>query len=94
MKHSILIHECGDGVGVAVRDLKAGDNAGIKTLEGQDGGTVKVIEEIPLGHKVALHDMAEGQDVIEYGRSIGRTTQAISTGAHVHIHNLKSKRWE
>jgi (2R)-sulfolactate sulfo-lyase subunit alpha len=37
--------------------------------------------------------VAEGKDVIEYGRPIGRAVQAIVRGAHVHTHNLRTKRW-
>jgi (2R)-sulfolactate sulfo-lyase subunit alpha len=49
--------------------------------------------DVPLGHKVAMRDMAAGKDVIEYGRPIGRTAQAVARGEHVHTHNLKTKRW-
>jgi (2R)-sulfolactate sulfo-lyase subunit alpha len=93
MKHSILMHEPGDDVGVAVEDLKAGSEVGAATLEGLPVGTIKLIEEIPLGHKVAMRDIAKGKKVIEYGRPIGQATQAASCGAHVHTHNLKSMRW-
>ena len=37
---------------------------------------------------------AQGKDVIEYGRVIGVTSQAAARGAHVHTHNLKTKRWK
>lgn len=46
------------------------------------------IERIPRGHKVALNDIAEGSDVLKFGNFIGRATQAIPKGAHVHTHNL------
>ena len=93
MVHSILMHEPDDDVGVAVVDIKAGAEVGAVTLEGQHVGTVKLIQDVPLGHKVALRDVAEGKDVIEYGRPIGRAVQAIARGAHVHTHNLRTKRW-
>jgi (2R)-sulfolactate sulfo-lyase subunit alpha len=93
MRYGILIHEAADDVGVAVLDLKAGDEIGAATLEGQPLGTVKVVQDIPLGHKVALRDMAQDKPVIEYGQAIGRALQAIASGAHVHIHNLRTMRW-
>ncbi len=93
MAHNILMHEPGDDVGVAVVDLRAGTEVGAVTLEGQHVGTVKMVQDVPLGHKVAMRNIALGQDVIEYGRPIGRATQSIARGAHVHTHNLKSKRW-
>jgi altronate hydrolase len=43
---------------------------------------------IPAGHKVALRAIVAGEVVLRYGQSIGRASQAISAGAHVHTHNL------
>ena len=93
MEHSILMHEAEDDVGVAVVDLKAGAKAQAVTLEGQCVDTESIGEDIPLGHKVAMRDLPEGKEVIEYGRPIGRARKAIARGAHTHIHNLKSIRW-
>jgi (2R)-sulfolactate sulfo-lyase subunit alpha len=93
MKHSILLHEKDDDVGVAVADLKKGASAGAVTLEGKAAGTVKLRDNVPLGHKVALRDVAKDSAVIKYGREIGKAVQAIGKGAHVHTHNLKTMRW-
>ncbi len=94
MKHGILMHEPDDDVGVAVEDLKAGDEVGAVTLEGKPIGAVKLLNDVPLGHKVAMRDIVNGKDVIEYGRPIGMATQATPLGSHVHTHNLKTKRWK
>ncbi len=93
MKHSILLHEPDDDVGVAVVDLEAGAEVGAVTLEGQVVGTVKLVEGVPLGHKVAMHDMTPGHRVIEYGRIIGQCIENTARGSHVHTHNLKTMRW-
>ncbi len=93
MKHSILLHEPGDDVGVAVLDLKKGAIAGAVTLEGKPAGSVKLRDNVPLGHKVALRDVAKDKPVIKYGRQIGKAVDAIAKGAHVHVHNLKTMRW-
>ena len=93
MKHSILLHEPDDDVGVAVADLKKGASAGAVTLEGKAVGTVKLRDKVPLGHKVALRDLPKDKAVIKYGREIGKAVQAIAKGAHVHTHNLKTMRW-
>jgi len=82
-----------DDVGVAVADLKKGASAGAVTLEGKAAGTVKLRDNVPLGHKVALRDVAKDKAVVKYGREIGKAVQAIAKGAHVHTHNLKSVRW-
>ena len=93
MAHGILIHEFIDDVGVAVRDLQAGEEVGVVTLEGQEHGSLTLTTDVPLGHKVAMRDMPDGHKLLKYGRSVGQTTQAIPCGAHVHTHNLKTMRW-
>jgi (2R)-sulfolactate sulfo-lyase subunit alpha len=49
--------------------------------------------EIPLGHKIALVDLAADVPVIEYGAQIGVTRTPIQAGDHVHTHNIKTARW-
>ena len=43
---------------------------------------------IPAGHKFALRDIAQGEDVIKYGYPIGHTTRAIRKGELVDHHNI------
>lgn len=93
MKHSILLHEHEDDVGVAVEDLKKGATAGVVTLEGKAVGSVKLRDNVPLGHKVAMRDLAKDKPVLKYGRPVGKAVQAIIKGAHVHVHNMKTLRW-
>ncbi len=49
-----------------------------------------VVVNIETGHKSALVDIAEGENVIKYGFPIGHATQPIKKGEHVHTHNLKT----
>lgn len=93
MKHGALMHEKEDDVAVCVTDVTAGTEIHAVTLDGKEVATVKAIQDIPLGHKIAVRDIDSGKDVIKYGRAIGRATQRIAKGAHVHTQNLKSKRW-
>ena len=93
MLHGIIIHETHDDVGVAVRDLHAGEEVGIVTLEGMAAGAITMIDDVLLGHKVAMTDMPVGHKLMKYGRPIGQVVQATSKGSHVHIHNLKTMRW-
>ncbi len=88
----LLAHRKGDVVAIAVADLEPG-SSGVRYLDESPGGTVEVREKVPLGHKVALTDIASGADVTEYGVRIGLATTAISAGDHVHVHNLKGVRW-
>lgn len=93
MVYKAIAHKKGDAVAVAVLDLAPGDRIQVRLLDGSQPVTVAVRDAIPLGHKVALSALASGQDVIEYGERIGRATQPVAVGAHVHVHNIKSVRW-
>ena len=93
MKHGILLHELVDDVGVAVADLKRGSTAGAVTLEGKPAGSVRLLNNVPLGHKVAMRALAKDKPVLKYGRPVGKAVQDIARGAHVHTHNLKTLRW-
>jgi (2R)-sulfolactate sulfo-lyase subunit alpha len=94
MTHGILMHEPDDDVGVAVRDLRAGTEIGAITLEGKPVGTVTLVDDVPLGHKVAMKDIADGRDVVEYGRVIAVALRSALRGSHVHTHNIRTKRWK
>lgn len=77
---SIRIHPS-DNVAVALEPVKAG------TVLSVDGLSVTTAEDIPQGHKVALKDIGEGEDIIKYGFSIGHALSGISAGQWVHTHN-------
>ncbi|PNR96762.1 UxaA family hydrolase [Petrotoga sp. 9PWA.NaAc.5.4] len=92
-EYRFLVHEEGDSVGVVTSDLKAGETIIGKNLEKDIEYEIKVLEEIPLGNKVALKDIKEGEEIIEYGEKIGVATKPIKKGERVHVHNIKSIRW-
>jgi (2R)-sulfolactate sulfo-lyase subunit alpha len=88
-----LVHESSDTVGVATEDIKADEAAQGLFMDSQDNIEIKALSDIPLGHKIALQDFAVGDTVLKYGHDIGKVVDDIKTGDHVHIHNLKTKRW-
>jgi (2R)-sulfolactate sulfo-lyase subunit alpha len=88
-----LVHDASDDVGVAVVDLTAGSQCAGRNLTTNRSLQATAIEDIPLGHKLALKDFAIGDSVTKYGCVIGRVTQPIRSGQHVHVHNLKTRRW-
>ena len=93
MIHCVL-HDPQDSVAVVVVEgVKAGDALTGLILDEDRTITLDCAEDIPLGHKVALRDMAPGDTVIKYGIDIGRVVQPIRKGAHAHVHNIKTKRW-
>ncbi|MEW5979930.1 MAG: UxaA family hydrolase [Acidobacteriota bacterium] len=88
-----LVHSKKDTVGVAVVDIAAGSLAKGVTLDDRTPLEISVRMDIPLGHKLALKDLAVGDTAVKYGQDIGRVAAKIKTGEHVHVHNLKTKRW-
>ncbi len=89
-----LVHSPKDNVGVVVVEgLEAGTEMLGVITETDETITLTARDAIPIGHKVALTDLAEGDTAIKYGEDIGRMVAAVPKGGHVHVHNLKTKRW-
>ncbi|TWH51800.1 UxaA family hydrolase [Sporomusa sp. KB1] len=93
MMHKFLIHGKEDNVGVAVQDIKAGEDVVGIFLDTDTEITVKANQDIQLGHKIALNMIKTDDFVVEYAEIIGKATKSISRGDWVHIHNIKSARW-
>ncbi len=93
MIHCVL-HDPDDSVAVVVVEgVTAGTALTGLILDEDRTITLPCVQDIPLGHKVALKDMAVGDTVIKYGVDIGRVVAPIARGGHAHVHNIKTKRW-
>jgi (2R)-sulfolactate sulfo-lyase subunit alpha len=89
-----LVHSPKDNVGVVVVEgLTAGTQMAGVVTETDSEVSVTALNDIPIGHKVALTDLNTGDTVIKYGQDIGRMVGDARKGGHVHTHNLKTKRW-
>jgi (2R)-sulfolactate sulfo-lyase subunit alpha len=89
-----LVHSPKDNVGVVVVEgLKAGTSMIGVITETDDTTKIKAKHDIPIGHKVALADIKNGDTIWKYGQDIGRAVADIGKGEHVHVHNVKTKRW-
>ena len=89
-----LVHEDGDSVGVVVVEgIKAGQNLTGWVMAQDRTINVKVLNDIPIGHKLSLKELKPDDSVIKYGIVIGRVVAPIKPGEHVHVHNLKTRRW-
>jgi (2R)-sulfolactate sulfo-lyase subunit alpha len=89
-----LVHDAAhDNVGVAVIDIKAGQEVEGRDLVSNKSLKAKANTDIPLGHKIALKDFKVGDTVMKYGCDIGKVVANIKNGDHVHVHNVKTKRW-
>ena len=89
-----LVHDESDSVGVVVVEtVKTGSNLRGLSMETGESLTMGALADIPLGHKIALKDLAEGETILKYGHDIGKIVSAVKAGDHVHVHNMKTKRW-
>jgi (2R)-sulfolactate sulfo-lyase subunit alpha len=90
----LLVHSPKDNVGVVVIEgLKAGTDMLCVITENDTSFRLTATADVPIGHKIALKDLKPGDTAIKYGEDVGRIVAAIPKGSHVHVHNLKTKRW-
>ena len=93
-KTDIIIHDKKDNVGViVVEKVIEGQDCYCWIMENDTSKDIKSEAEIPLGHKIALQDLKEGDTIIKYGHDIGKVVKLIKKGDHVHVHNVKTKKW-
>ena len=90
----LIIHDEKDNVAVVVIETtKKGQDCSAWIMENDKTVKINSITEIPLGHKIALSDLEEGDTIIKYGHDIGKVVKPIKKGDHVHVHNVKTKKW-
>ena len=90
----LLVHDRCDNVGVVVVEgVEAGNDLLCVVTEDNSDFRITARHDVPIGHKIALTDLADGDTAIKYGEDIGRFVADITKGEHVHTHNLKTKRW-
>ncbi|MGA2591659.1 MAG: altronate dehydratase family protein [Bryobacteraceae bacterium] len=81
-ENSVIQLHATDNVAIARVPISAGSELKV------DGQALTVREPIPAGHKIALAHIPQGGIVRRYGQIIGRASQTIAPGSHVHTHNL------
>jgi (2R)-sulfolactate sulfo-lyase subunit alpha len=90
----LLVHSPKDNVGVVVVEgLKAGTDMFCVITENDSTFRLTAKADVPIGHKVALVDLKAGDTAIKYGEDIGKMVGAVEKGGHVHVRDLKTKRW-
>jgi (2R)-sulfolactate sulfo-lyase subunit alpha len=90
----LLVHDHKDNVGVVVVEgLKAGTDMLCVVTADNSTFRMKTVADVPIGHKIALKDLKAGDTAVKYGEDIGKIVQSVAAGSHVHVHNLKTKRW-
>jgi len=94
MATQFIVHDKADTVGVVVVEgVKAGQDLTGWIMETDETILLKALDAVPLGHKIALRDTKTGDTVMKYGHDVGRAVADIGKGRHVHVHNMRTKRW-
>ena len=90
----LIIHDEKDNVGVVVIDSTTKDQEySCWIMENNKTIKIQSTNNIPLGHKIALKDFKQGDTILKYGHDIGKVVASIKKGDHVHVHNVKTKKW-
>ncbi len=88
---AIKIHP-DDNVATLINDAEGESKVIIISSNGDTVRRVQVTNSLQLAHKLAIEKIEKNTDVIKYGEVIGRATQSIEAGDHVHVHNVVSLR--
>ena len=72
-----------DNVAVALCPITAGE-----VIQIGEQAAVKVLEDVPQGHKIALKEIKKEENIIKYGFAIGHATAEIKAGSCVHTQNM------
>ena len=73
-----------DNVVIVLRDYKKDEIIELDDLE------IKLLEDVDKGHKIAIKNISEGENLFKYGMTIGHATKDIKAGEWVHTHNMKT----
>jgi (2R)-sulfolactate sulfo-lyase subunit alpha len=94
MATDFIVHDKADTVGVVVvEDVQPNKELTGWIMETDETVRLTALDAVPLGHKIAINDIMTGDTVLKYGHDVGRAVAPVGKGRHVHVHNLKTKRW-
>ncbi len=79
-----------DNVATSLANAESG--AAVQVRLGKEVKSIKALEKIPFGFKIAVADIAKGSKIIKYGESIGIASEDIKQGQLVHVHNIEGAR--
>ena len=94
MATEVIIHDQKDNVGVVVIEkITPKQECNCWIMENDSSKSIQSKDDIPLGHKIAMNDLNKGDTILKYGHDIGKVVKPIKKGEHVHVHNVKTKKW-
>lgn len=83
-ENSVIVLNGRDNVAIARVPLAAGTE--LRLSDGRT--TLRTLDPVPAGHKVATRPIGAGEPVVRYGQVMGRARTAIEPGRHIHTHNV------
>lgn len=86
---ALVIHEK-DNVATALRAISSDEEVVIRI--GEKNKRLLMHNNIPFGHKFSITNISKGVNILKYGEVIGRATDDIDPGSHVHTQNVESLR--
>ena len=86
-EQTAFVIDARDNVATALSPIVPGT---VRLLGDAAQETVEALEEVPKGHKIALHNLAAGDQILKYGISIGSATAPVEAGRWVHLHVMRS----
>ena len=89
-KTALVIHR-DDNVAVTLADVRSGDECVIREENGREY-TLKAVDAVAFGHKIALADIGRDKPVFKYGEEIGKMKEPVARGGWIHSHNLSCER--
>ena len=79
-----------DNVATSLANAESG--ATVQVRLGKEVKSIKALEKIPFGFKIAVTDITRGDKIVKYGESIGIASVDIKQGQLVHVHNIEGAR--
>jgi len=78
---------------VVVEGVKSGQPLAGWIMEDDKDVAVTAKSDIPIRPQGGAQGLSSGDTVIKYGVDIGKVVAPIAKGEHLHVHNVKTKRW-
>lgn len=85
LAHYAIVLDAKDNVATALADVPPGRYV---LREAGRSREISISEPITAGFKLALTDLAQGEQITKYGYAIGVATAPIEQGQCVHVHNM------
>ncbi len=79
-----------DSVATALRSIQTGEKIQLKVSD--KNYQIVILTDIPVFHKLSLHEIGQGEKIYKYGEVIGEAVSPIQAGEHVHSHNTVTLR--